>query len=451
MTAHWRMAWGLALLTLLTLGGAFAVTSVVLDGYQEHQLDVELLKVARAEAEEAPANKFSFSPRPGPAVSDIGTLDKYGIIFDERGRVVHATRPFEAAAPRLTDLPATLDAPFDFVFDELRLRGVLVSIPGFPDRRLLVASSREDLDGDSRFVRKAMAVAVAVAVAWMVGATEWLVQRSMREHQRIAETLRRIASGEVDVRVSENVFDRDLRRVGSDVDAIAKKLADLVEYQRRFITHAAHELRSPLAALHGELQQSLRKERTAEEYRQSLALASRASGRLGHLADQLLELARAERTRTPPERVSIGRSFDVVSESLGPLANEKGVTVHHEPVDVDVRAVGSDVERILMNLLDNAIRHCPSGGAVYLEVEPRRDDLVRIRVRDDGPGVPVEDRLRIFEPFQRSAVSRAEARGAGLGLAIARELARKHGGDIALEDRGYGCFVITLPRDDSRR
>lgn len=446
MTIRWRMTWGLALLTLLTLGAAFTVISVVLDRYQERQLDSELLKVARAEAEEAPANHFSFSPRPGPAVSDIGTLDKFGIIYDESGKVVHATRPFDSVAPPLGDLPTALDTPFDFDFADLRLRVVVVAIPGYPDRRILVASSREDLEGDSRFLRKAMAISLAVAVTWIVVATAWLVQRSMREHQRIAETLRRIASGEVDARVSEEVSAQDLRRVGSDVDAIAGKLADLVEYQRRFITHAAHELRSPLTALHGELQQALRKERTAEEYRQSIAFASRASARLVHLADHLLELARAERTRPEAEPVSVDGVLREVSDALRPLAKEKGVRIEVGPDTFSVRATSTDLERIVMNLLDNAIRHSPRDGVVRLGAAAGATPEVEITVHDEGPGVPVADRARIFEPFQRSAAARAEARGAGLGLAIARELARKHGGDIRLADAEGARFVVTLPR-----
>lgn len=445
MSVHARMTFALALLTLLTLGGAFAVISVILDGYQERQLDVDLLHVARAEAVEAPGNAFSFSSRPGrPASSDIGTLDRYGIIFDEHGDVIHATRPFDAAFTHVRDFPSALDTPFDFAFRDHKLRGVIVAIPGYSGKKLLIAASRDDLDGDSRFLRKAMAVSLGVAVAWMVGATGWVVQRSMREHQRIAETLRRIASGEVDARVSEDVSDRDLRRVGSDIDAIARKLADLVEYQRRFITHAAHELRSPLAALHGELQQALRKERTAAEYRQSLAFASKASGRLGHLADELLALARAERTPVVAEPVALEGVFEEVTAALRALANEKHITLECRTPPIRVRGAKSDVERIVSNLVDNAIRHAPEGSVVRIEAED--GEVVQIRVRDAGPGVPPEDRQRIFEPFQRSAASRAEARGAGLGLAIARELAQKFGGDITLEDVAGGSFLVTLQR-----
>lgn len=109
----------------------------------------------------------------------------------------------------------------------------------------------------------------------------------------------RLAAGDTGARVSQSVSDRDLRRVGGDIDEIAERLARSIDYQRRFITHAAHELRSPLAALYGELQQTLRRERTADEYKQSLASALKASRRLKRLADDLLALARAERNKKP--------------------------------------------------------------------------------------------------------------------------------------------------------
>lgn len=454
MTTHGRMTWGLSLLTLFTLGAAFAVISVVQDRYQQQQLDTALLQVARAEAEEASANAFSFSSKPGPAANDVGPLDKYGVIFDESGHALSATQPFDAGTPDLAALSSALDAPFDFSVGALRLRGVVVPMPGHPSRRLLLAASRDDLDGDSRFVRKAMAIALAVSLGWMVGAIGWLVRRNMREYERIASTLHRIATGDVEARVSGQVSDQALRRVGTDIDEIAQKLDRLIGHQRRFITHAAHELRSPLTALHGEIQHALRKERSAAEYRQSLSFALRASHRLKHLADELLELARAERVAAETGPVSLNPVLTDVVESLEPLAKEKGLRLERAPTtpsESRVLAAPSDVGRILSNLLDNAIRHSPVQGVVRLEIEEvATDDAVRIRVRDQGPGVPDGVRERIFEPFHRSPETRATAEGAGLGLAIARELARKHGGDIMVETVGVGtpgaCFVVTLPR-----
>lgn len=443
MTVHGRMTWGLSLLTLFTLGAAFAAISIVLDHYQERELDDALLQVARVEAQEAPANHFSFSSRPGPAANDVGPLDKYGIIFDEQGAVLAATQPFDTGKPRLSNMSSAVDTPFDFSFAERSYRGVVVPIPGYPRHRLLLAASRDDLDGDSRFVRRAMAIALVVSVAWLLGAIGWLVRRNLREHQRIADILHRIATGDVKARVTGEVSDRELRRVGSDIDEIAQRLAQLVGHQRRFIAHAAHELRSPLTALHGEIQQALRKERSGDEYRKSLGFLHKASGRLTHLADELLELARAEQPAKAIEPVSLELALADVVESLQPLASEKNVTIRRDPTNATVMAVAGDVERIFRNLIDNAIRHSPAGSVVRLDVEA--GETVRVCVRDQGDGVPPAERENIFEPFHRLPATRSEAKGAGLGLAIARELAQKHGGDVVVSDEG-NCFIASFPR-----
>ena len=437
------MRWGLSLLTILTLGAAFLVISLVLDHYREHQFDVSLLEIARAEADEAPANHFSFSTRQGPASNDVGPLDNYGLIFGETGEVLAATRPFDKTPPDLATFTTPLRTPFDFTFSGQHYRGVLVGVPNFPRHRLLLAASREDLDGESHFVRKEIGIAFVVSVVWLLAAIDWIIRRSMREHARIAETLHRIATGDVDARVSGEFSDQELRRMGSDIDEITDRLAHLIGHQRRFIAHAAHELRSPLAALHGEIQQALRKERSPEEYRASYVFLLRASERLKHLADELLELARSEDRSKNPEPVSLAVALNDVIDSLEPLAKEKKVRIDRVKSDLVVRAVMRDVERIFRNLLDNAIRHSPESGTVTIELEPGK--TIRIRVRDEGTGVPADATATIFEPFHRLPIARTEARGAGLGLSIARELARKHHGDIVVGPE-LNCFEVTLPR-----
>lgn len=442
MTANRRITLALSVLTFVTLGVAFAVISLVLDRYQERELEVALLLVARAEAADAPGNHFAFTARPGPAANNMGPLEKCGVIYGEGGRVLAATHPFDAGPPSLGELDPSLDLPFDLPFGVSRYRAVVVAIPGYPERRLLLAVSREDLDADSRFARKAMAIAFFVSMVWLMAAIGWLIRRTMREHERIAEILHRIASGDVQARISGGLADRELRRVGDDVDEIAHKLALLIGYQRQFIAHAAHELRSPLAALHGEIQYTLRKERAAEEYRRSYAFLLRASTRLKHLADQLLELARAEGESKPVEPISVRQALADVVESLEPLAREKDIIVRCDPTDCAVRASNGDVERVVRNLLDNAIRHSPTGGTVRVEITP--GEVVWIRVRDEGDGVPEALRERVFEPFHRSPAARAGQRGAGLGLAIARQLARKNGGEVQV-DREPNCFTVSLP------
>jgi two-component system heavy metal sensor histidine kinase CusS len=443
MTLVGRLTWGMSLLTLVTIGASFAAISLILDRYQERQLDEALMDVARTEAEEAPAQNFSFSARPGPVANDIGPLDKYGVIYDPSGRTLTVTHPFDKGAPRLSQLPSKLNVCFDFVFGSYRLRGVVVPIPGHPHHRLLLAASREDLDGDSRFLRTAMGIALVLALLWMVGAIVWLVRRTTGEHKRVAQILHRVALGDVGARVA-GVSGSELQQLGSDIDQIAGRLGKLVEQQRRFITNAAHELRSPLAALYGELQQSLRKERGNEEYKQSLSHALRATRRLKHLADDLLDLARVEPTGPLGEPVSVEVEVADAVDSIASLASQRGVAIQSAVGGCQVLAPTGAVARIVRTLLENAIRFSPTGGVIRVDASAGRE--VSIFIRDEGPGVPAAEAEQIFEPFYRSPRARAAGQdGAGLGLAIARELARKTGGDIATQDEGNGCFVVRLP------
>jgi len=264
----------------------------------------------------------------------------------------------------------------------------------------------------------------------------------MHEHRRIADTLHRIARGETAARVPATVSDAELRRVGSDIDEIAARLALLVGHQRRFIAHAAHELRSPLAALHGEIQHATRKERSVEEYKRSYDFLLKASSRLKRLADQLLDLARAEASTTPTRATPLDAAVREAIESLEPLAREKEVDVRCESLAIEVLAAPSDLERIVRNLLDNAIRHSPPGAVIRIDAES--SDQVRLHVRDEGPGVPAQDRESVFEPFNRSSVAHLHTHGDGLGLSIARELARKHGGDVTIAATEQSCFVLSL-------
>jgi two-component system heavy metal sensor histidine kinase CusS len=140
--------------------------------------------------------------------------------------------------------------------------------------------------------------------------------------------------------------------------------------------------------------------------------------------------------------VSVDLVLGEVVESLRPLADDKRVSLERRATDVSVHADSRDVERILRNLVDNAIRHSPEGGAVQIDIE--RGEVVRVLVRDEGEGVPADERERIFQPFHRSAHARKDARGAGLGLSIARELARRHGGDVVV-GQDTNTFVVTLP------
>jgi two-component system OmpR family sensor kinase len=447
-----RMTAAVTVVTGVTLGGAFAIVSYVFNSLQLEQLDAELIGVARREAAEAPAHGFRFSSRPGPSSADVRPLTTYGVIYDEASVPLALTEPFDRDPPALGSLRHRPNEPFDFTYHDKPLRGVVVPVPGASGRAVLLATLRDDLDANEAYLDKAMLLTFVVAVAWAALVASWVVKRLTSDHEAIMGVARRVAGGDLGARVPDSPSSRDdeLGQLGRDVNTMIETMAGLVRSQERFIAHAAHELRSPLAALQGELQQARRRERDAESYKLSIAASYQATRRLRQLADDLLTLARiAGERRESDELASAVALAGEVVRSLAPLAAESEVAV-----ELDDRSDGAlvrgrleDLERLLRNVIENAVRYSPRGGRVRLAVVAE-GAKVTVEVSDEGPGVAEADRDKIFEPFYRAVGTRGAAPGGtGLGLGIAREIARAHGGEVRVADSERGArFVIELPR-----
>jgi signal transduction histidine kinase len=228
------------------------------------------------------------------------------------------------------------------------------------------------------------------------------------------------------------------------VDALNELLARLGEaftMQRRFAADAAHELRTPLTALALQIQLA---ERAKSDGERAAALAKLKDGvkRASRLVQQLLALARLEpeAAETPFAPVAIDALAQSVVEELAPLAAAKSVTLAATRVEpVDAKGNEDALRLLAGNLVDNAIRYAPAGGRVEVRAFRRGADAV-LEVADDGPGIPADERARVFDRFYR--VPGTDAPGSGLGLAIARQVADLHHGRIELDD-GLGGRGLT--------
>ena len=215
---------------------------------------------------------------------------------------------------------------------------------------------------------------------------------------------------------------------------------------RRFVADAAHELRTPLAGVQAVAEAATSPELDVEERDRLHLLLLRETRRAGRLVDDLLALARIdagiELRRDPVELVDLANAE---AERVRLLAPERDVTVVGAPVTVP--GDGARLAQVLGNLLDNARRHTPAGGRITVRVSA--GPVATVRVEDSGPGVPPADRERIFDRLVRLDEARTfDDGGAGLGLAIARGIARAHGGDlqcVAPEDGVGAVFELTLP------
>ncbi len=451
MTFQARMIVAVTAFTLLTLGVAFAVISVAVHRSQEQHLDRSLLAVARAEAiEVSRAGLASSAVADGasPGATHLGRLPKFRAIYDHDGRLVVATRtPGGTPTPR-DFRQHRANTCFDVWSGDVHLRAAFVEIPKHSGAVLVLAVPRTDLDEDEVFLRRAMELVFGVAVAWTVVVTTWIVRRLTRAHRRITQIARRVAAGDMSARVGLTLAGGDEVQLARDIDEMIDRLADLLNAQRVFIAHAAHELRSPLAALYGELSLSLRRSRDANEYRRTVEDALVSARQLKGLAEDLLAVARLGVAPPPTtEPVNVREAIEdaariAVSEDTSSRASLE-ITGNCQSTLAGTR----DVVRLFRNLIENALRHSPPHGIVRL-VLTDTEDQIAVTVADEGPGIAEKDRHRIFAAFYRgTSVPTVAGAEVGLGLTIARSIARAYGGDVVLREstQAGAQFTVTLP------
>lgn len=288
----------------------------------------------------------------------------------------------------------------------------------------------------------------------------FLARKSLAPIAAMTTQTRAISASNLGQRLSI-ANDRDeLGQLAQTFNQLLDRLQASFEQQRRFMADASHELRTPVAILKGETEVTLAKaDRSPEEYRETLAILREESQRLAHITDDLFTLARADAGQYP---LTIREAYvdEIASEALvraRSLALAKKINLCSQiERDLPIQADEALLGRMLLNLLENAIKYSPAGSTVTLGCR-RQGDSYEMSVSDNGPGIPAELQPRIFERFFRAdkARSRAdgETGGAGLGLSIARWIAEAHRGTLALtrSDSTGSVFTATLPAGSSGR
>jgi two-component system sensor histidine kinase BaeS len=297
---------------------------------------------------------------------------------------------------------------------------------------------------DAELVALVSVASAAAAVGVAIAAAAPLAARL--KSMRSAST--RLASGDLSARIEPRRDDvSELRELATSYNEMAGSLERLVESRRNLVAWATHDLRAPLASLQAMIEAledgvGSQTDYLPEMRRQVLALAA--------LVDDLFELSRIELKALSLELtvVSVPEIAEGCLRSLAPTAEARGIRLNLErDGDRRARCAPDKVERVLMNLLTNALRHTPHDGAVSVRISSAGRETV-VAVEDSGDGLPEGAAERVFESFWRADPSRSSTTGsAGLGLAIARGLVEAQGGRIWAERRGEGGarFVFTLP------
>jgi heavy metal sensor kinase len=278
----------------------------------------------------------------------------------------------------------------------------------------------------------------------------WLAGRALSPIDELTGLARRISAEDLGQRLDLRLPDDEVGRLARTFDEMISRLDDSFRRQRRFTADASHELRTPLTIIKGQIEVSLQSAREPNAYRQVLEAVNEEVDRLVRLTGSLLTLARADAGQIPVafESVNLAPLVAGAVEQLTPMSSQRGVELRHAPgADVNVWADEDLLLQLLLNLLDNAIKHTPAGGMVSAGWG-LNGGQAELWVRDTGVGIPTEHLPHIFDRFYRidEARSRAEG-GVGLGLAISRWIAEAHGGSISVESAsGEGStFTVQLP------
>jgi heavy metal sensor kinase len=289
---------------------------------------------------------------------------------------------------------------------------------------------------------------VVLAVAGFAG--YGLARRALGPIERMARRAQEITPERLHERLPNDDTDDELGQLARVFNEMLARLEQAFEQLRRFTSDASHELRTPLASIRSVGEVGLQKDGSRSEYRDIIGSMLEEVNRLTSLVDNLLTISRADEGSlqlqlVPTQVMGLAREAATLFEIM---AEEKSLVLELEGDDLAVvRADPLFLRQALVNLLHNAVKYSPVGGTIHVRVS-RNTDTVIVEIEDAGPGVPVEDRARIFDRFYRVDKARwRESGGAGLGLSITKWVVEAHGGSIGLDSgSSEGClFRIKLP------
>jgi two-component system, OmpR family, sensor kinase len=447
----------LGVLALLAAAGIVSVLALRTILYR--QLDGTLLHLAEVEAQAGAAtsgSEFQFhegvllAAREGPSVE----LIRYAQLWSHDGRPVVRSRNLstdlelpgfalaEAGAGRVVTFTQNWRGrPIRSVVYPLELVGAAHQV-----HLLQVAAPTEPL---RQTVARFSVLVVLLTLLGTLGAYSLgrsLAVVALRPTGEITAQAEAISEGTLSERITAHADVDEFTRLVTVLNGMLNRLHRAFEVQRQFTADASHELRAPLTVLKGDIDVTLKRERTVEEYRETLVRCREEVERLARLASDLLVLARSD-AALPLEQVAeveLRVLINRVRERFQPSAEARSVRLEVAAEDAIVRGDERLLDRIVTNLVDNAVKYSKPGGAVRIELVRGQDAV--LTVRDEGSGIPSEHIPQLFVRFFRGDPARRRSEGTGLGLAIAKAGAEAHGGRLEFAGNAPGAvFRVTFP------
>lgn len=383
----------------------------------------------------------------------------------ERGFTIRILSPdgqaFQAFGPQRTIPFPTMNLLVDPSFTTLtdpssKTRVRVYTVPVDEDnRRVAIVQLAQSLDDAQNTLGRLLttlliSVPLLVALAGLSGYV--LAARALAPIDRITLTARQISAHDLSARLNVPATADEVGRLAETFDAMLARLDDSFRRERQFTADVSHELRTPLTAMQAILGVIREKRRTSQEYEQALTDLAAETNRLQTLTENLLRLARGDRHPTVRyEGIDLSTLLHDVTDSLRPLAEAKALTLAcNVPDDLMVSGDRDDLIRMVVNVLDNAIKYTPHGGITLAASQNHAADLI-ITIEDTGIGIAAEHLPHIFDRFYRVDNSRTTL-GAGLGLAMTLEIVCAHGGSIAAHSpaKKGTQFIIRLPKNNQR-
>ncbi len=314
-----------------------------------------------------------------------------------------------------------------------------------------IVASLDSIDAELAVVRRVIFIGLPLVLALAGFGGYLLATRTLRPLASMAEQAQRITGTNLETRIQVENAASELAVLVTSFNELLSRLDHSFDTMRRFVADASHELRTPISVIRGEADVALSQERGNAEYRESLGIVLDESRRLSRLVDDLLNLARADagHVKLQTHDFYLNELLTDCCRSVQGLAAARHLTLECRPGN-DLQFTGDEqlLRRLVINLLDNAIRYTPAGGKVTASLEAGAENVL-LRVSDTGIGIAPEDVARLFERFYRTDEARSRQDGGfGLGLAIVKWIADSHHGTVECSSQcGSGsCFTVTLPR-----
>jgi len=368
-------------------------------------------------------------------------------ILDSQGRVIAETSQMDRLIPTQIFPAGREPAEAIRARKDYRSAEKMFSLVAFNEHRgdkVYTLQLAQDRSSDEQVGRNFALLFITVLFGGVVASALIAIivtRRGLRPLREMTQSLGRIGPDQLKQRIGSTSWPRELQPLAIAFDQMLKRLDDSFTRLSQFSADLAHELRTPIANMLGEAQVALTRDRTADDYRETIESAVTECERLSRIVDNLLFVARVDAAREPiaRKRFDARAAVEKIAEFYQTVADDHHVTINCSG-DGQIYADPDLFERAVGNLLDNALRFTAEHGSIRVAVSKHNSDF-EVTVTDNGSGIAAEHLPRVFDRFYRAESSRSSD-GAGLGLALVKSIVELHGGSAVIESNvGRGTTV----------